>query len=43
VKIAAREIDLCLREPFVFRDVQTDPKWFNVSERENALGGFTFS
>ena len=28
-KIAARVIDLCLRELFVFREMQTDPNWSN--------------
>ena len=28
-QIAARVIDLCLRELFVFRVMQTDPNWTN--------------
>jgi aarF domain-containing kinase len=28
-KIATRVIDLCLRELFVFREMQTDPNWSN--------------
>lgn len=28
-KIAARIIELCLRELFVFREMQTDPNWSN--------------
>jgi hypothetical protein len=28
-KIAARVIDLCMCELFVFREMQTDPNWSN--------------
>ena len=44
-KIAARVIELCLKELFVFREMQTDPNWSNFlwnAKTRQVRGNFRF-
>lgn len=45
MKIAARVIDLCLHELFVFREMQTDPNWSNFlwNAKTRVVGSFLSS